>query len=140
LCEVCGGDVADLTESDLYLRYVLGEVDPETLHLLPERHIACNPTLGQFIVAEGFAPVVAEGYFAKTELDPEFVAAEESRVTRGYLRLRELATLELPIVEYPLPEVRARWHDASHASGRSSTDPAEPPAGPGKAGGARLTG
>ena len=59
LCEVCGQDVGEITESDLYLRYVLGEVDPETLHKSPERHILCNPTLAQFIVAEGFAPVLA---------------------------------------------------------------------------------
>ena len=109
LCDVCGEDVADLTDSDLYLRYVLGEVAPETLHLTPERHIRCNPILAQFIVAEGFEPVVASGFFAKSELDPDFVAEEERRVTRGYLRLIELAGLELPIVDYPLPEVVARW-------------------------------
>lgn len=108
-CEVCGQDVEDLTQSDLYLRYVLGEVDPETLHVSPERHLTCNPTLAQFIVAEDFPPVTVEGYFAKSELDPEFVAAEEARVTRGYLRLLELMATDLPIVEYPLPEVRARW-------------------------------
>lgn len=113
LCEVCGKDVEDLTESDLYLRYVLGEVDPETLHVRPERHITCNPTLAQFIVAEGFAPVVVEGPFGKAGLDPEFVAEEEARVTRGYLRLRELPGLGLPITEYPLPEARARWQDAA---------------------------
>ena len=61
LCEVCGLDVAEITESDLYLRYVLGEVDPETLHTQPERHIRCNPTLAQFIVADDFPPVVAAG-------------------------------------------------------------------------------
>ena len=83
LCEVCGGDVADLTESDLYLRFVLGEVDPETLHVSPERHIRCNPTLAQFIVVEGFAPVVVEGFFGKGELDAAFVAAEEVRVSQG---------------------------------------------------------
>jgi len=109
LCDVCGQDVADLTESDLYLRYVLGEVDPETLHVQPERHLQCNPTLAQFIVTERFPAVRVAGYFAKSELDPEFVAAEEARVTRGYLRLLELSTVDLPIVEYPLPEVRARW-------------------------------
>ena len=103
LCEVCGGDVAELTDSDLYLRYVLGEIDPETLHVRPERHITCNPTLAQFIVAEGFAPVVVEGPFAKAQLDPEFVAAEETRVTRGYLRLRELLTLEVPITSAATP-------------------------------------
>ena len=112
LCEVCGRDVEDITESDLYLRYVLGEVDPETLHVSPERHIRCNPTLAQFIVAEGFEPVVAEGPFAKAGLDPEFVAEEEARVTRGYLRLKEVFFMEgLPITEYPLPGVMARWQD-----------------------------
>lgn len=120
LCEVCGGDVADLTESDLYLRFVLGEVDPETLHIQPERHIRCNPTLAQFIVAEGFAPVVVEGYFGKAELDPAFVAEEEARVSRGYHRLFELREQELPITEYPLPEVRARWQDAAAAPGAPS--------------------
>jgi hypothetical protein len=123
LCEICGREVEDVTASDLYLRYVLGEVDPETLHVQPERHITCNPTLAQFIVAEGFPPVRVEGPFGKAELDPEFVAGEEARVTRGYLRLRELPSLGLPITEYPPPEVRARWQD----QGR------EPGARPGKA-------
>jgi hypothetical protein len=112
LCEVCGEDVAEITDSDLYLRYVLGEIDPETLHIRPERHIRCNPVVAQFIVAEEFAPVVVAGPFAKAELDPEFVATEEARVTRGYLRLRELSGVEVPITEYPLPEVRARWQDS----------------------------
>jgi hypothetical protein len=123
LCEVCGQDVADLTESDLYLRYVLGEVDPETLHVQPERHLTCNPTLAQFIVVEGFPPVTVEGYFAKSELDPEFVAAEEARVTRGYLRLLELSTVDLPIVEYPLPEVRARWQGLEGAAAGGPESP-----------------
>jgi hypothetical protein len=110
LCEVCGEDVADLTESDLYLRYVLGEVDPETLHLSPERHLPCNPTLAQFIVAEGFEPVVVEGFFGKAQLDAAFVREEEARVTRGYLRLREIFGMEgLPLTEYPLPGVMERW-------------------------------
>jgi hypothetical protein len=113
LCEVCRQEVEDLTESDLYLRYVLGEVDPETLHVLPERHIRCNPTLAQFIVAEGFEPVRVEGPFGKTGLDPTFVAEEEARVTRGYRRLQELPALELPIMEYPLPEARVRWQNAT---------------------------
>ena len=43
LCDVCGAEVAEITESDLYLRYVLGEVAPEKLHLSRERHIRCNP-------------------------------------------------------------------------------------------------
>jgi hypothetical protein len=112
LCEVCGQDVAEITESDLYLRYVLGEVDPETLHVRPERHIRCNPSLAQFIVAEGFEPVVVEGFFAKSHLDPDFVAAEEARVTLGYTRLHEVLGLGLAITEYPLPEALARWQAA----------------------------
>jgi hypothetical protein len=110
LCEVCGEDVEDVTQSDLYLRFVLGEVDPETLHVSPERHLRCNPTLSQFIVAGDFPPVVVEGFFAKTNLDPQFVAEEESRVTAGYLRLKEILNTEgLAITEYPLPGVMAKW-------------------------------
>jgi hypothetical protein len=111
LCEVCGQDVEDLRVSDLYLRYVLGEVDPETLHTTPERHIRCNPTLAQFIVAEEFEPVIVEGLFSKSELDPAFVTREEERVTRGYQRLLEIFGQELPITEYPLPGVMERWKD-----------------------------
>lgn len=108
LCDVCGEEVEELADSELYLRYVLGEVEPETLHTRPERHIRCNPTLAQFIVAESFPPVTVEGPFDKAGLDPEHVAEEEARVTRGYLRLLELPGLGLPIIDYPLPEVVAR--------------------------------
>jgi hypothetical protein len=109
LCEVCGRDVEALTESDLYLRYVLGEVGPERLLALPERHVRCNPALAQYVVEPGFEPVRCEGPFAKESLDPEWVAAEEQRVTRGWRRLQEIPSLGIPLVEYPLPEVRARW-------------------------------
>ena len=112
LCEVCGEEVEDITTSDLYLRFVLGEVDPEKLHVAPERHIGCNPTLGQFIVDEEFPAVVVEGAFAKSGLDPEFVAEEEARVTRGFRRLREVFAVEgMPLTEYPLPGVMARWSE-----------------------------
>ena len=113
LCDVCGGDVAAITDSDLYLRYVLGEVPPEQLHLLPERHIRCNPALAQYIVEPAFAPVRCEGAFAKETLDPEYVAAEEARVTRGWRRLQELPRLGLTILEYPLPEVIEAWRRAA---------------------------
>ncbi len=103
LCEVCGEAVEELVDSDLYLRFVLGEVDPERLHKLPERHIRCNPVLAQFIVAPGWTPVAVEGAFAKAALDPQFVATEESRITRGYLRLQEVVGLGLAIHEYPCP-------------------------------------
>ena len=87
LCEVCGQDVGEISESDLYLRYVLGEVPPEQLHLLPERHIRCNPALAQYIVDPAFTPVRCAGVFAKEAFDAAFVAEEEARVTRGWRRL-----------------------------------------------------
>jgi len=104
LCAVCGEDVETLVESELYLRYALGEAPLESLGRSPERHIRCNPTLAQFIVDPRFPPMLAEGPFAKTELDAEFVAAEEARVSAGYRRLRELSGLGIPIYEYPLAE------------------------------------
>ena len=130
LCEVCGEEVEEIADSDLYLRYVLGEVDPEQLHRLPERHIRCNPALGQFIVADGFPPLTAAGAFAKSALDPAFVAQEEKRVTRGYRRLQQLERLSLPILEYPLPEVRLRWQKTEETSARENPHAQEPPANP----------
>ena len=109
LCDVCSGDVEEMTDSDLYLRYVIGMIDPETLHTTPERHIRCNPALGQFIVDDDFPAIVVEGPFDKRTLDPLYVRERETLVTRGWRRLRELAGQEgLPILDYPLPEVRAR--------------------------------
>ncbi|WP_442481243.1 hypothetical protein [Aeoliella sp. SH292] len=113
LCEVCGEDVASLVDSDLYLRYVIGMIDPEVLHTSKERHLRCNPALAQFIVDEKFAPVIAEGHFDKRELDPQFVSEREQVVTRGWHRLRELVSLDLPIIEYPLPEVLERIRSKS---------------------------
>ncbi len=108
LCDVCGGDVDGLAESDLYLRYVIGMIDPETLHTTRERHIRCNPALAQFIVSDDFPPVIAEGPFDKRQLDPAYVRQREILITRGWRRLVELRGLDLPILDYPLPEVRAQ--------------------------------
>jgi hypothetical protein len=109
LCEVCGRDVEVVTDSDLYLRYILGEVPPETLMASRERHLRCNPTLAQFIVDPAFPAVRCEGAFAKQQLDAAFVRDEEVRVTRGWRRLQEVVTLGVPISEYPLSEVREAW-------------------------------
>ena len=109
LCSVCGDDVESIIDSDLYLRYVIGEVDPETLHTQPERHILCNPTLAQFIVDDDFSPVVLDNEFDKQNLDTEFVQAREDLVTRGWRRLRELARSGTPVTEYPLPEFCDKW-------------------------------
>jgi hypothetical protein len=108
-CEVCGGDVAGIWESDLYLRYVIGEVDPEQLHVAKERHLRCNPVLSQFIVDDEFAPVLFDGPFDKRTLDAAFVRERETLVTRGWRRLQELrAAGELSMLDYPLPEVLER--------------------------------
>jgi hypothetical protein len=108
LCDVCGGDVEAITDSDLYLRYVIGLVDPETLHTTRERHIRCNPALAQFIVDAEFPPVIVEGAFDKRQLDADYVEAQEALVTRGWRRLREVIGTEAAIINYPLPEVLAR--------------------------------
>ena len=108
LCDVCGQDVAELTGSDLYLRYIVGMLDPEVLHTTAERHIRCNPAIAQYIVADDFEPVVVEGPFDKRTLDPAFVAQQEVLMTRGWRRLHEVAALGLPIIEYPLPEALQR--------------------------------
>jgi hypothetical protein len=116
LCEVCGGDVEGIVDSDLYLRYVLGEVAPEQLHLLRERHIRCNPTLAQFIIDPQFEPLRCEGPFGKDQLDPAFVAEQEERVTRAWRRLQEIPSLGLSTIqEYPLPEVIAAWQAEGRA-------------------------
>src|SRR5437016_915 len=102
LCEVCGREVEEIVDSDLYLRYVLGEVLPEQLTRTRERHIRCNPVLAQFIADSRFVPQPCEGPFAKSDLDAGYVAEQEGRVTRAWQRLQELPTLGLTIEEYPL--------------------------------------
>ena len=100
-----------MIDSDLYLRYVLGEVSPERLHISRERHIRCNPVLAQFIVDPNFEPVACQGPFAKGFLEASSVAEQEERVTRAWRRLQQLSGSGLPILEYPLPEVRLAKHE-----------------------------
>jgi hypothetical protein len=116
LCAVCGHEVPEIIVSALYLRYVLGDVPAEQLHLLPEQHIVCDPALAQYIIDPGFPPVVCEGVFDKRTLDAEFVAREEARVTRGWQRLQGLPGSGLTLLEYPLPEVQAA--SGSYCSGQ----------------------
>ena len=111
LCSVCGGDVENIWDSDLYLRYVIGQLDPETLHTTRERHIHCNPTLAQYIVDPDFNPVLVEGPFDKRQLDAKFVHEQQRLITRGWQRLKELAHQQgVSLLDYPLPEVRQRMH------------------------------
>tara|TARA_Y100000758_G_C15712766_1_gene297767 strand:- start:44 stop:421 length:378 start_codon:yes stop_codon:yes gene_type:complete len=107
-CEVCGQDVSEIMESDLYLRYVIGQIEAEVLHTHPERHVRCNPTLAQFIVDDDFEPIEVKGAFDKRNLDPEHVQSQQTLVTRGWQRLVEIAKTEVAIIDYPLPEVLAR--------------------------------
>jgi hypothetical protein len=109
LCDVCGNDVEAITESDLYLRYVMGEVSPLELPRQRERHIRCNPALAQYIVDPAFAPVVCDSMFAKANLDADYVKQQEETVTRAWRRLQEIPTLGIAIPDYPLPEVLDQW-------------------------------
>jgi hypothetical protein len=111
LCDVCGVDVEAITESDLYLRYVLGEVSPLALPTQRERHIRCNPATAQYIVDPAFEPVRCDGVFAKEFLDADSVREQELRVTRGWRRLQQIPTLGVAIPEYPLPEVLEKWEN-----------------------------
>lgn len=114
LCDVCGADVEEMTDSDLYLRFVIGMLDPEVLHTTRERHLRCNPALAQFIVDPAFEPVVVEGPFDKRELDAEFVREREALVTRGFRRLQELVGVQdMAITDYPLPEIIERNRTAA---------------------------
>ena len=101
-CEVCGQMVEAVVDSDLYLRYILGEVPLEALHLQPERHVVCNPALAQYIVAEDWQPVNCVGPFDKRTLSADYVKVEEDRVSRGWTRLQAIPELRLAIPEYPL--------------------------------------
>ena len=104
MCEVCGDEVAEITDSDLYLRYVIGEIGSRELLAAPERHIRCNAVQAQFIVDPEFDPVAVEGPFDKRLLDPDDVSRREDLVTRGWRRLQQVQTLGIPISQYPLSQ------------------------------------
>ena len=105
LCDVCSEEVADITDSDLYLRFIIGEVTAGELTTATERHLRCNPAQSQFIVDERFEPVFVEGPFDKRQLDTDDVARREDLVTRGWRRLQHVRQLSIPIGEYPLEDV-----------------------------------
>ena len=106
LCDVCGQDVAEIVDSDLYLRYVLGEVSPLELPRQRERHIRCNAATAEYIVAAEFEPLGCDSFFAKESMDAEFVrwqkggdaglASAPGTADGSACRSRR----------YPLPEVR----------------------------------
>jgi hypothetical protein len=101
-CQVCGGDVEAITDSALYLRYILGEIPLEQLHQWPECHLRCLPALAQYICSPSFEPVFDSSPFQKSTLPADYVQAEEARITAGWERLRAIPTLGLSVPEYPL--------------------------------------
>jgi hypothetical protein len=112
LCDVCGEEVERLTESELYLRFVAGWVDAETLHTTAERHILCNPTIAQFIVSDHFPHVEIDGPFDKRQLDPAYVKERERLLTAAWLRLRDIEGSEGDsLLDYPLEEVLTRLRE-----------------------------
>lgn len=110
LCDVCGEEVASIRDSDLYLRFVTGELSSRELLSARERHLRCNPVAAQFIDDPSFDPVVVSGDFDKRLFDNEWVAARTLLMTRGWRRLQELAETAqtVPLADYPLPEFRLR--------------------------------
>lgn len=110
LCDVCGEEVEKIGQSDLYLRFVTGQITSQELLASPERHLLCNPVVAQFIVDDEFESVVVDGPFGKGELDAEQVQQQEQLLTRGWKRLQELESIAqtLPVHLYPLPEVLGR--------------------------------
>lgn len=112
LCEVCGRDVERLRDSGLYLQFILGWIDPETLHTRHEIHIDCLPALAQFIDnADYQKQLEVPTEFSRQQLDPEFVRQRTAEVSKAYRRLIELDAMpERPaVIEYLLPEVADRW-------------------------------
>ncbi len=111
LCDVCHGDVSSIVDSDLYLRYVIGELDPEVLHTTPERHIRCNPVLAQFIDHDDFDRVIVTSDLSRENLDTDYVAQRQQLVTRGYIRLTEIAATQgdRDLTTYPLDEAITKY-------------------------------
>lgn len=121
-CDVCGNDVTSIVDSDLYLRFVLGMLDPERLHVAAERHLRCNPVLAQFIQDDRFEAVAVEGELSRDALDEEACAQRTAWVTRGYRRLWEIRSWEgdRDVTHYPLPEAIARYTIGSSDSNREA--------------------
>jgi hypothetical protein len=107
LCRVCGLEVEELTDSELYLRYVIHEIDSQTLIHLRDCHLTCNPVLAQFIDDPrlSFDLSVPESLDQRS-LDQAFVMERRLRLSEGYRRLWEIRDhrRRFPhIQDYPLP-------------------------------------
>jgi hypothetical protein len=98
-CRVCEQYVEDITDSELYLRFVLREVPFEDLFDAPEAHISCVPEIAREITDPVFRRALPES-FQLAPSSPERAA----RVTAAWQRLQGLIGSGLAVQEYPLPE------------------------------------
>ena len=109
-CRICGEYVEDITESEIYLRFVLGEVAPERLFDEAEAHLACATELSQYIVDPGFPPVAeVRPEFDKRRLDPAQVAAREDKFTRAWRRLQRIPGSGWKLADYLLEDAIPTW-------------------------------
>lgn len=108
LCDVCGEEVVSIRDSDLYLRFVTGQIASRELLTAQERHLKCNPIAAQFIDDPQFHSIRAEGAFSRDALDEHFVTSQVALLTRGWNRLQELAEVAqtTSLADYPLAEFR----------------------------------
>lgn len=122
-CKICGEYVENITTSELYLRFVLGEVPQDELLGLPDVHITCNPNLAQYIVDDRFtAPELDEPKLRKENFDPEWVKQEEARITRGWAHLQTIPGSGLPMEMYPLDAPKVAEQADVTAADKSSTE------------------
>jgi hypothetical protein len=113
ICGVCGKPVAEMHESALYLRFVMGCLHPDELWTAEEQHLPCRPELAQHVRDEEFLAAHGELRPEDAALDRDRMPAEERArrdelTTRAYRRL-----LTLPggrhILDYPLPDAERTW-------------------------------
>lgn len=102
-CRVCGEYVAGLTDSALYLRYVLGEVPFGALFHEPDAHITCVPELAGLIDHPDFAAAKPAGTGPAPGTEGSGPPRSRERVTRAWLRLQDIPGSGLEIPDYPLP-------------------------------------
>jgi hypothetical protein len=105
-CRICGVPVDEIIESELYLRYVLCDVQIDQLADTPEAHVWCNGNLAQFIVDPAFDhPIKVDPEHDKSAMDDATRRLVESVVTRAWKRLQWLPESGLDVTRYPLEDV-----------------------------------
>ena len=114
LCEVCGQDVAEITESDLYLRYVIG--------LRRSRGAAHHAASGTSAATRRWRSSSSMTISRRSRSKAPSTSGCSIRPTSASRRRsspaasaasRSSPRLDLPILDYPLPEVRAEMEKQS---------------------------